>query len=138
MGDDGSRHSSEFVGNSEDPEVQSPLKNQKGAEQNEGTKTGAGASRQLDLQAKEPGRTLPKKRKSKVTNVTVQTPDLNIPVTSNAIVPAGLVNSRVSQLDTSVESSGGSMIETLKKQKRGNNQNARSAASVNDCPRRAQ
>jgi hypothetical protein len=107
MGDDWSRHSSEFVENSEDSEVQSPLKHQKGAEQNEGTKTGAGVSRQLDLQAEEPARTLPKKRKTKVTNVTVQTPDLNIPLASNAIVLAGLVNSQVSQLDTSVESSGG-------------------------------
>jgi hypothetical protein len=53
-----------------------------------------------------------------VTNSTAQTPDLNILLVSNAIVPAGLVNSWVSQLGVSAEASGGSMIETLKKQKR--------------------
>jgi hypothetical protein len=66
------------------------------------------------------GRPLPRKRKSKVTGPGTQTPDLNIPLQiSNAIVPVGLVNSCVNQLDVSAESSGGSMIETLKKQKRG-------------------
>lgn len=42
--------------------------------------------------------------------------DLNISLgSSSAIVLVGLVNSRVSQLDTDENSSGGSMIETLKK-----------------------
>jgi hypothetical protein len=46
----------------------------------------------------------------------MQTPDLNIPLAgSNVIVPTGLVNSRVNQLDGSVERNGGSMTRTLKK-----------------------
>jgi hypothetical protein len=67
-------------------------------------------------------------------------PDLNVPVGSNAIVPARLVNSRVYQLDMGMKSSsGGSLEESLKKQRRGNlTQNARSAAAAKDSPRRAQ
>lgn len=73
-----------------------------------------------------------------MTGPAAQTPDLNIPLAgSSAIVPAGLVNSRVSQLDASGDNSGGSMIETLKKQKRGTTQNARSAATACGSPRRA-
>jgi hypothetical protein len=49
-----------------------------------------------------------------------------------------MVNSRVNLLDATVDSSGNSLIEILKKQKRGNNQNAGSAAAVDDSPRRAQ
>jgi len=53
----------------------------------------------------------PRKRKSKVTSPALQTPDLNAPPeNSNAIVPAGLVNSRVNQLDTSSDNSGGSFF----------------------------
>jgi hypothetical protein len=53
------------------------------------------------------------------------TPDLNIPLSSNAIVLVGLVNSRVNQIDGGSKNSGGSMIEKLKKQKRSSsNQNA--------------
>jgi hypothetical protein len=80
-----------------------------------------------------------RKRKSKVPNPPVQTPVLNFPLAgSNAIVPVGLVTSRIGQLDGSVEHSGDSMIETLKKQKRGNStQNATSAAAASDSPRRA-
>lgn len=81
-----------------------------------------------------------RKRKSKGAGPATQTPDLNIPLTgSNAIVPIGLVKSRVSQLDGGSESSGGSMIETLTKQKRSDtNQNARSAAAADGSSRRAQ
>ena len=66
--------------------------------------------------------------------------DLNIPLEgSSAIVPVGLVNARVTQLDVSTDNtSGDSMIETLKKQRRGSNQNARSAAAVSNSPRQAQ
>jgi preprotein translocase subunit SecF len=68
-----------------------------------------------------------------------QTPNLNIPIGGlSAIVLVGVVNSRVNQLDMSADCSGGSMIEMLKKQKRSNTQNARSAATVSDSPRRAQ
>lgn len=81
----------------------------------------------------------PCKRKSKGTGPGTQTLELNIPLEgSTAIVPIGLVNSRVSQLGGNEESSGGSMIETLKKQKHGTNQIARSAAAAVSSPRRAQ
>ena len=64
-----------------------------------------------------------------------QTLDLNIPLAgSNAIVPIGLVNSRVSQLDANVDSSSDSMIETLKKQKRGYTPNARLAVAASSSP----
>jgi hypothetical protein len=59
-----------------------------------------------------------RKRKSKRSGPELQTPDLNLPAGSNAIVPIGLVNSRVSQLDSGAESTGGSLEETLKKQRR--------------------
>lgn len=101
---------------------------------------GKGAGKQLFGQEKEDDRPLQRKRKSKGTVGAAQTPDLNIPAaSSNAIVPVGLVNARLQQMDGGSESSGGSMIETLKKQKRGNTvQNARLAAAVSDSPRRAQ
>jgi hypothetical protein len=81
-----------------------------------------------------------RKRKSKGTELTSMTLDLNIPLSSsNAIVPVGLVNARVQQMDEDVDSSGGSMIETLKKQKRGTtNQKAKSAGAASSSPRRAQ
>ena len=57
-------------------------------------------------------RQLARKRKSKGA---VQTPDLNIPASgSNVIVPAGLVNSRVYQLDGDSQSSGGDYQEAKK------------------------
>ena len=74
------------------------------------------------------------------TGPTVQTPDLNLSVEgSSAIVPVGLVNLRVSQLDGATEDSGESLIEKLKKQKRSSFvKNARSTAAANDSLRRAQ
>lgn len=84
-------------------------------------------------------RQLARKRKSKQSGPAVQTPDLNEPVYSNAIIPIGLVNSRVNQLDTCSENSGGSVEENLKKQGRGSlSNNARSAAAASGSPRRAQ
>jgi hypothetical protein len=51
---------------------------------------------------------MPRKRKSK-THSSSLTPDLNLPVTDTiAVVPAGLVSSRVNQLDGDVEESGSS------------------------------
>jgi hypothetical protein len=50
MGDDGSRHSSELVGDTEDQELLSPLKQQKGEGHNDKVKAGAGVSRHLDMQ----------------------------------------------------------------------------------------
>jgi hypothetical protein len=90
------------------------------------------------MDVEEHGRQL-RKRKSKQSAPALHTPDLNVPAVSNAIVPIGLVNSRVSQLDTGTESSSGSLEENLKKQRRGSLTNiARSAAAASDSPRRAQ
>jgi hypothetical protein len=90
------------------------------------------------MDVEEHGRQL-RKRKSKQSAPALHTPDLNEPAVSNAIVPIGLVNSRVSQLDTGTESSSGSLEENLKKQRRGSLTNiARSAAAASDSPRRAQ
>jgi hypothetical protein len=80
----------------------------------------------------------PRKRKSKGGDQVLQTPDLNaLPEVSNAIVTVGFVNSRVNQIDGGSESSGESMVEKLKKQKRGTfSQTARSAAAAFDSPAR--
>lgn len=98
------------------------------------------ASRKLNMDGQGDTRQPIRKRKSKPTNPVMQTPDLNAPALGpNVIVPVSLVNSRVNQLDASPENSGGSLIETLKKQKRGSfSQNARSAAAVSSSPHRAQ
>ena len=57
---------------------------------------GKGASRQLDVQEDDTNCHLPIKSKSKVTRLATQNPDLITPLDrSNAIVPIGLVNSRV-------------------------------------------
>lgn len=135
----GSRHSDSFVDESEDPEVQSPLKQNQKDDPPVLEEGGSGASRRLDLDNVEGRRQQARKRKLKVTSTVAQTLDFNIPYEgSSAIVPTGLVNSRVSQMDAGAENSEGSMIETLKKQKRGNNLNARSAAAAESSPRQAQ
>lgn len=138
-GEDGSSHQPGDADETDDQVVQSPLKQQVETSGKEKAKAGTGASKQLDMQDVENGRPLPRKRKSKVNNPSTQTPDLNIPLqTTNAIVPVGLVTSRVNQLDGNADNIGESMSETLKKQKRGNPQSARSAAAAQDSPRRAQ
>lgn len=110
-GDGGSCHSSSEPREEEEtPEVQSPLKVQP-------TKSRAGASdgganRCLDMDIADGERHAARKRKSKAS---VLTPDLNIPAAvSSAIVPAGLVNSRVHQLGGGSESSADSLEETIK------------------------
>jgi len=133
----GSRHSDNVAGDSEEPEVQSPLKEKQQEDSPSGKGGAVGASRSLDLQ--EDQRAQAHKRKATVSSPVTQTPDLNIPLgVSSALVPAGLVNSRVSQLDPGMEGGGGNLNETLKKQKRGNTSNSRSAAAAKDSPRRAQ
>jgi hypothetical protein len=127
------------VEDSEDQEVLSPLKtNQKEGDPSQAVATGA--SRRLDMQVvEEKRRSLDRKRKNKGSGEVMQTPYLNIPLGgSNALVLVGLVNSRVNQLDSGAETSGDSMVETLKKQRRGTTPNARSAAAVSDSPRWAQ
>ncbi|XP_012701525.1 uncharacterized protein LOC101786648 [Setaria italica] len=131
-----SRHSESQVGDSEELEIESPIKH---TEQGAHADT-SGVSRNLFQAMDEDQRLAPRKRKSKPSSRGVHTPDLNIPIEggSNAIVPIGLVNSRVSQLDGAGDSSGNSMIEQLKKQKRGEPNDARSAAAASGSPRRAQ
>ena len=81
----------------------------------------------------------PRKRKSKPMARGTQTPDLNLPLgASHALVSVGTVSTRVNQLDGGGELNGDSMIETLKKQRRGTSHNAGSAAAVSGSPRRAQ
>ncbi|XP_021321277.1 uncharacterized protein LOC8064944 [Sorghum bicolor] len=119
----------------DDTEVQSPLKEPpKSNSKEKGVLPGV--NRKLDLMEIQQVR----KRKSKPTQASLQTPDLNVPVNNtSAIVPVGLVISRVSQLDGDTESSGGSLEETVKKQKRGGSSNiARSAMAAGSSPRRAQ
>jgi hypothetical protein len=137
--EDGSRQDeSQTAG---EQEVQSPLK----AATNAGPKADIGgvasASKKLVFQAtttdQEKG---PRKRKSKQQEMGNHTLDLNMPVggLSNALVSVGLVSSRVSQMDGSVDVGGGSMVEGAKKQKRGTNQVVGSAAAADGSPRRQQ
>ena len=106
LGDEGSRYSSSFEETKEDQEekeVQSPLK-RSGRANKEKVKASSRASRQFDMQLVKPSRQKQRKRKSKGINLGTQTLDLNVPLEgSNAIVPIGLMNSRVSQLDVSAE-----------------------------------
>jgi hypothetical protein len=134
-GNGGSCQSSSVHGEEDVPEVQSPLKAPSinpSREESNGV-----ANRKLNMNVKDSERQLVRKRKSKASTVT---PDLNLPPEgSKAIVPVGLVNSRVSQLGGGSESSTGSLEETIKKQRRGNSsQNARSAVAARGSPRRAQ
>ena len=134
----GSRQSDSHVGDSEEPEIQSPLKQNSKEAVRDGEKGEPSANRQLVFEAmEEDNRNGPRKRKSKQGSK-IHTPDLNAPLElSGALVPAGLVNSRVSKLDGAGDGGGGGISETLKKQKRGNSQNAGSAAATCGSPRRA-
>lgn len=90
-----SHHSASVVGDSDEQEVQSPLKRQDRSVSPGKRIAGSGASRQLDLAGGDNQRTLPWKRKPKQAQAT-QTLDLNIPLgDSHAIVPAELVTSMV-------------------------------------------
>lgn len=61
-----------------------------------------------------------RKQKSKGAGPPPQTLDLNVPAgESNAIILVGRVSERVNQLDATTENGRGSMIEILKRQKRG-------------------
>ena len=87
------------------------------------------AGKQLFADGNDVGKAVYWKRKSKGAGAITQTPDLNLPVDpASAIIPSGLVNSRVQELGGNSESNGESMIETLKKQRRSIIQPARSAA----------
>lgn len=139
-GDGESCHSSSSpVEADEDGEVQSPLKTPLDSDRREQEDARGLAGRKLDLAGADGTQHPARKRKSKQTRPALHTLDLNVPVGSNAIVPIELVNSRVSQLDTGADNNGGSLEETLKKQRRGSfSNNARSAAAAKDNPRRAQ
>jgi hypothetical protein len=134
-GNGGSCQSSSVHGEEDVPEVQSPLK-APSINPSRGESDGV-ANRKLNMNVEDSERQMVRKRKSKASTLT---PDLNLPPEgSKAIVPAGLVNSRVSQLGGGSESSTGSLEETIKKQRRGNSsQNARSAVAARGSPRRAQ
>ena len=136
-GEGGSCHSSSNpLDAKEDQEVQSPLKApQEAPERVQNTERGR-AGRKLDMDGADNARIPDRKWKSKRSGPELQTPDLNVPVGSNDIVPIGLVNSRVFQLDSGAESTGGSLEETLKKQRRGSlTNNARSVVAAIDSPR---
>ena len=76
------------------------------------------AGKQLFADGNDVGKAVYWKRKSKGAGAITQTPDLNLPVDpASAIIPSGLVNSRVQELGGNSESNGESMIETLKKQR---------------------
>ena len=82
--------------------------------------------------------TIPRKRKSKVSNPpSSQVEDLNVPaVECSDIVPTGLVSSRVNQLDGGVPAASD---ELTKKQKTNKTQSdARSVAAASVSPCRAQ
>lgn len=75
----GSRFSDSVVGDSEEPEIQSPLKVNQTGNDSQAREGGLGVSRRLDLQDDEyDRRLLDRKRKSKVGSPVVQTLDLNI------------------------------------------------------------
>lgn len=122
-----------------DPKVQSPLK-QPETSPDRDSRHGKGTGKKLFNGTNDATGLQQRTRKSKVFNDTDLTPDLNIPLAdSQALVLVGIVNSRVNQLDGPSKNDGDSMIEILKKQKRiSTNQNARSAATANGSPRRAQ
>ena len=82
-----------------------------------------------------------RKRKSKVVpEIPTTAPDLNLPIMdTTALVPAGLVSSRVNQLAGTRDGNEDGQTEVPKKQKCStNSDDARSAAAVDDSSRRAQ
>jgi hypothetical protein len=88
------------VGDSEEMEVQSPLKKDGGREGLTEDENERGASRRLNLQEIDGRHEHPRKRKSKVATMATLTPDLNFPPgVALSLVPVGLVNLRVSKLD---------------------------------------
>lgn len=132
----GSRRSGSQMDDSEETEVQSPLKNKEGRHTQ--AATASGVSRSLNLQPDDDGR-LDRKRKSEGQSADEEALDLNNPpVGSNALVPVGMVSARVNQMDVEGDGSRDSMLEKLKKQRRGSNSHARSAAAADGSPRRAQ
>jgi hypothetical protein len=81
------------------------------------------------------------KRKSKTNGPAINpAPGLNLlPVNNTALVPAGLVIARVSQLDRGGGGNEDDMEEMIKKQRRSSTTNiASSAAAAEGSPRRAQ
>lgn len=92
--DESLQSSSERTEEIEEQEVQSPLKG--AARTSQKGQPGIGAHRQLVLHEERTMNPLLRKRKSKNAGSTLQTCDLNVTVLEhNAIVPSGLVNSRV-------------------------------------------
>jgi hypothetical protein len=129
----------------EEVEVTSPLKQPetRGKEKEEPPQGNVNASRQLFQARRDSTNRAPRKRKSKTSNPS-QTPDLNLPVVNSlAVVPSGLVSSRVNQITGAGERSENAPTATsdelAKKQRRTNTQTcAGSAAAASGSPRRAQ
>ncbi|CAN6272978.1 unnamed protein product [Urochloa humidicola] len=144
-GDEEERQSGVGAGDrgKEDGEITSPLK-RRAPDEPRGKETATSdAGRQLFQAGQSDGRKLIKKRKSKRSGPTSShTPDLNLPLTDvTAVVPAGLVSSRVSQLAGSQKNLEGEDVseELIKKQRRSTNTiEARSAAAADGSPRREQ
>lgn len=127
----------------DDQEGQSPL-NQKAGPKHTGISSEekgiveTGVGKHLFQQERGVLKSGQRKRKSKVADPVSQTPVLDEPLVGpNAIVPVGFVNSGVNQLDTGADSDG-SLIETLKRMKRGkSSQNAKLAGATVGSSRRA-
>ena len=102
----------------DDPEVQSPLKIPHGSKDMDQGSDHDRARKKLDLSIYDT-RNPTRKQKSKPSRQALQNLELNELVGLNAIIPFGLMNSRMGQLDTRLESSGGLPEENLKKQRRG-------------------
>ncbi|CAN6353966.1 unnamed protein product [Urochloa humidicola] len=122
-------------------EVTSSLKRRAPAEPKEKEMAVGNINRQLFHGEGGDGRKQVKKRKSKRSGPTSsQTPDLNLPAEEGgALVPAGLVSARMSQLTGARETAEGFSRELPKKQKTlVPNTTTGSAAAASDSPRREQ
>jgi len=121
-----------------DVEVTSPLKERGARTANASSKHGT--TRQLFQAKKGEQQQTVRKRKSKVVSgIPTTAPDLNLPMDTTALVPAGLVSSRVNQLAGTRDGNEDGQTEVPKKQKCStNSDDARSAAAVDDSSRRAQ
>ncbi|CAN6289875.1 unnamed protein product [Urochloa humidicola] len=127
-------------GTEDSAEITSPLK-RRAPEEPKGKETMTNTGRQLFQEGTDAGRKVIKKRKSKRSGPTSSlTPDLNLPLEdTSALVPAGLVSSRVNQLVGSRETGASTPSELSKKQKTSVSQPiARSAVAADGSPCRAQ
>lgn len=126
----------------EDEEITSPLKRPT-SKANGKEPAASGVGRCLFQEGKDDGKKVFRKRKPRRGESQMsQTPDLNLPVDDmSALVPSGLVSSRVNQLGGAWGTTEGEedLEEMLEKQKRTTQTtDERSAAAARGSPRRAQ